>query len=440
MKDKHRTDLSVADLLAVPSLWAITEDGLLKAIAVLRDVLSDPKRLEVLLTESPRDVPSILTVDGETARINIRGILTSPGSFYERLRIGTSYASIRKAVERAVEDPAIKRIVLSVNSPGGEATGAMDTADLIYSYRGKKPIVAETSGLMASGAYWVASSADEIHATRDADVGSIGVYLMHVDVSNFLEKEGINVTTFKAGKFKAAGSPYEKLTEEKRVYFQERVDRIYEDFVSAVARNRNMDPEAIKATEAKVFDGRQALELGLVDLVFGVNHQVGNSKIREDKMMAKEKEKLLHELEEARAEIERLQEEISKISSEYSDLLSQVELTEEERLKERVETRLDEAMKEGRIPPAVIEAGLADFLVTVSCLNFELEDEDGNCSEMNAADYFLAEILPAFPANLAHLGTDFSQLAGKRSETEDVDRKLAEKIVEFAKKFNAKKE
>jgi signal peptide peptidase SppA len=168
-----------------------------------------------------------------------------------------------------VDDSNIGAIVLDVNSPGGQVNGIADAAQRIYEARGKKPIVAVANHLMASAAYWIGSAADEIVMAPDAEVGSIGVFAVHQDVSKALEQDGVKVSIIKAGKYKTEGNPFEPLSEEARGVMQERVHEAYEGFIGAVARHRDVGVEDVRGGygEGRVVGAKQALRLGMADRV-----------------------------------------------------------------------------------------------------------------------------------------------------------------------------
>jgi signal peptide peptidase SppA len=138
---------------------------------------------------------------------------------------------------------------------------------MVYAARGQKPIVAFANGMMASAAYWIGSAADEIVAEETAEIGSIGVVMMHYDYSGADEQAGVKRTILQAGHYKAMGNDTEPLSEEAEEYFQGHLDYLYTLFVDAVARNRDVTAEAVieDMAEGRIFIGRQAVDAGLVD-------------------------------------------------------------------------------------------------------------------------------------------------------------------------------
>ncbi len=205
-------------------------------------------------------------IDGGVAIVDVMGTLVHRASGMEAMSGMTSYESLRSEMKQALSDPDVKSILLRVDSPGGEVAGLFDFADELHAARGAKPIYAIAEDLAASAAYAIASAADRLYVTRTGQVGSIGVIATHMDVSRAAKNQGVEVEHVIAGKHKADGSPYDP---EKRpaglAKLQERVNAVYEEFTSDVARNRGVSQAAVKATEAAVFDATKATELGLAD-------------------------------------------------------------------------------------------------------------------------------------------------------------------------------
>jgi len=199
------------------------------------------------------------------AMIPITGVL------YNRMAYScdwfTGYNAVRSQMQAAMADPSVKGIIFDVNSPGGMVQGCMELADEIYSMRGQKPMCAVVDGNCTSAAYALASSADQVIATRSADVGSIGVVAMHADLSGALEQAGVKITYIYAGKHKVDGNPFQPLSKDVKADVQASVDNSYEDFVALVARNRGMNAQAVRDTEAQIYSAPEAKQMGLIDAV-----------------------------------------------------------------------------------------------------------------------------------------------------------------------------
>ena len=179
----------------------------------------------------------------------------------------TGYTYIARALQRGLADEEVKKIAFLCDSPGGEASGNFELGDIIYNARGQKPMQAFADDRAYSAAYLIACSTNSITMTRTGGVGSIGAYAMHVDVSKALEQDGIKITFIKFGERKTDGNPYEKLSARAKLRIQERIDRLGNLFVEAVARNRGLEEQVVRDTEADCFGAEEALELGLADKV-----------------------------------------------------------------------------------------------------------------------------------------------------------------------------
>jgi signal peptide peptidase SppA len=202
------------------------------------------------------------------------GILQIPvfGVLLNRLafqigRYATGYTYIQRALQRGMADQEVKGIAFLCDSPGGEVAGNFELVDKIYAARGDKPIRAFAAEHAYSAAYSIASAADTISMTRTAGVGSIGVVTAHVDYSGAMDKEGIKVTFVYAGKHKVDGNPYQKLPDSVKARMQQRIDKLYGIFTATVARNRGIEDQAVRDTEAACYSAEEALEVGLADSI-----------------------------------------------------------------------------------------------------------------------------------------------------------------------------
>jgi signal peptide peptidase SppA len=183
----------------------------------------------------------------------------------------TTYEQIGASFQAALKDPKVSKIVLDIDSPGGEVSGVFDLVDEIYNARGIKPIIAAVNDIAYSAAYAIASAADKIYVPRTGGTGSIGVIAVHTDQSKYNEKAGMKYTAIYAGAKKNDFSPHEEISVEALGDVQSKVDSVYDLFVKTVARNRNINPDDVKATEAGIFLGEEGLEVGLADQILSWN-------------------------------------------------------------------------------------------------------------------------------------------------------------------------
>ncbi len=181
----------------------------------------------------------------------------------------TGYDYIWRAYQRGMGDLNVKGIAFVVDSPGGEVAGNFDCVDRMFALRGTKPVRGFAAEYAYSAAYSIISVCDigGITVSRTGGVGSIGVVTGHLDVSGAMEKAGLKFTYIFAGAHKVDGNPYEPLPADVKERIQERIDALYDVFVSTVARNRGMDEQAIRNTEALTFTAPQALSIGLADKI-----------------------------------------------------------------------------------------------------------------------------------------------------------------------------
>ncbi len=215
----------------------------------------------------------ILTRFGPVAVIAIEGTLVHKGAWLDSYSGETSYEGIQTQVLRAQRDDAVRGVVFEVDSFGGEAAGAFDTADTIAELSAVKPTIAILTDFALSAGYLLASATRQIVLPETGYAGSIGVIAMHVDFSRAVENDGIRVTVMKSGARKDDGSPFKPLDDEYRARWQAQLDKSRELFAATVARyrGRRLSKAAALATEADVFRGEDAVEAGLADGVVRPN-------------------------------------------------------------------------------------------------------------------------------------------------------------------------
>jgi len=231
-------------------------------LAALGDRIGWPEPQSALPIPPPRvqpDAPLGIAV------IPIHGTLVRRSIGLEAASGLTSYGEIGAMVEAALGDPAVTGILLDVDSPGGEAGGVFELAERIRSADAVKPIWAIASDSAFSAAYAIACSASRIVVTRTGGVGSVGVIAMHVDQSVRDAQEGFRYTAITAGARKNDFSPHDKLSNEAAARLQAEVDRLYGIFIAHVAAMRGLDADTVRATEAGLFFGPEAIAAGLVD-------------------------------------------------------------------------------------------------------------------------------------------------------------------------------
>lgn len=190
--------------------------------------------------------PMDFAVANGVAVIPIHGVMRQKGDLFTLIFGGASTEIIAADVLRAASDPAVRQIVLDINSPGGSVFGVQELSAAIKAADQRKPVFAVANSMAASAAYWTASQARKLYVTTGGQVGSIGVYQMHADWSKRNEMDGIDITYISAGKYKTEGNPDAPLTDEAKADMQTTVNAYYDAFVSAVASGRGVTPKAVR--------------------------------------------------------------------------------------------------------------------------------------------------------------------------------------------------
>ena len=199
--------------------------------------------------------------DGSSAIIPIKGVITSGYPTIFRAIGFADTGEIAAWVRAAAQDKDVTQIFLSIDSPGGMVTGTPELADEVAAAAMVKPVIAHSSGLMDSAAFWVASQATATYCTQSADVGCIGVYQVNYDWSGWNEKVGVRAEMFKSGDLKGAGHPDIPLSADQRAHIQSQIDAIGEQFRSAVTSKRTLVAE--DSMRGQSFIGTEAVARNL---------------------------------------------------------------------------------------------------------------------------------------------------------------------------------
>jgi signal peptide peptidase SppA len=207
-------------------------------------------------------------IDG-IAVIEISGVLIHRGGWIGQSSGQTSYEGIAAQIEAAAGDPSVRGIALDIDSFGGEVAGVFDLADRIRALRDSKPVWAFVAEHAFSAGYALASQADRILLPRTGALGSIGVVVLHADLSGQLDQDGVRVTLIHSGRHKVDGNPYAPLPEGVRDDIQREIDVLRFLFAETVAAGRagRLGQDAAMATEAATFRGADAVAAGLADEV-----------------------------------------------------------------------------------------------------------------------------------------------------------------------------
>jgi len=242
-------------------IWAI-QDGLLpNLLAKAKAFDASQKPHAATSTQARRGASRSIAV------IGLQGTLMQRSNPFLSFFGGTGLSQFVAQLQAAADDDSIAQILIEIDSPGGEVYGTGEAAQAVLDARKSKPVVAISNSLAASAAYWIGSQADEFFCTPGGEVGSIGVYTAHEDLSKVLEASGVDVTLISAGKYKTEGNPYGPLDRDAKAHMQSRVDEYYGAFTRDVARGRAVPVDQVRGGmgQGRVLGAKQALDAGMID-------------------------------------------------------------------------------------------------------------------------------------------------------------------------------
>ena len=194
------------------------------------------------------------------ARVQVSGIITDDQKMQDLL-------------DRVGKSDRVKAVILDINSPGGTTTGGEAMYDAIRRLAEKKPVVAVCGTLATSAAYIVALATDRIFVYGNTITGSVGVIFQWADVSELMHTLGVKIEEVKSGPLKAVPNPFEPTDEKGKALAEEMVQEAKTWFVNLVAERRKIEPASIPGlTDGRVYSGRQAIALRLVD-------EIGDEKV-----------------------------------------------------------------------------------------------------------------------------------------------------------------
>jgi protease-4 len=204
---------------------------------------------------SDQEAPSFSLSTNQVALLEIEGAIFDSQTFNQQLK---DYG--RRSGVRAV--------VVRLNTPGGGVAATQEIYEAVLRFRTetRKKVIASMSSVAASGGYYVACATDRVYANPGSITGSIGVIAEWYNYGDLLRWAKMQDVVIKSGEYKDAGNPARPLTEAERAYFQRLIDGLYNQFVSAVVKNRKMPEGAVrKLADGRVYTGEEAKQLGLID-------------------------------------------------------------------------------------------------------------------------------------------------------------------------------
>ena len=180
----------------------------------------------------------------------------------------TDSKDVTEDIVRFKADAAIRGVVIRINSPGGSVAPTQEIFREVQKLREKKKVYVSMGAVCASGGYYVATAGEKIFANPSTITGSIGVIMEQPVVEDLMRKIGVQTNTLKAGDLKDAGSPFRKMTDSERLYFNTVLQEIHLQFIKDVASGRKMSVEmATKLSDGRIYTGNQAKTLQLVDSI-----------------------------------------------------------------------------------------------------------------------------------------------------------------------------
>ena len=252
--------------------WAM-EPGKLLAIVDLLAMQADGVKFgadEIEARIAPQTAAAVARREGKVAIVPLRGIISPRASMTSNSSTGggATAEGFASNIDQFADDDTVKAIIVDADTPGGNVLGVDEASAAVAAVRGRKPIVVQVNGNLASAGYWIGASADEIVMTPSSSVGAIGVRMAHDDLTAKLEKDGVSREILSAGKFKGEGV-LGPLTDEARAYMQGRIDEYYGMFVDRVAAGRGVAASAVRDGfgQGRMLGATAAVREGMADRV-----------------------------------------------------------------------------------------------------------------------------------------------------------------------------
>ena len=252
---------------ALAEPWAITAEGLELVLSVA--ARENDVSIDALEAYRAEHVPTAerLTRRGSVAMLDVRGPLVSRANLFTAISGATSYDILRRDLQAALDDPSIRAIVMSYDTPGGSVTNVDELAKAVRAGKAIKPIVAYVGGSAASAGYWLASQSTEIVIADTALLGSIGVRAALQDTS----KKDAEAGRIEFISSQSPGKRTDLSTDEGRARIQRTIDALADVFIATVAEGRGVKPDDVIAK----FGGGDVL-IGSAAVAAGMADRIGN--------------------------------------------------------------------------------------------------------------------------------------------------------------------
>ena len=207
-------------------------------------------------------------VNSQIVVMDVEGVIQDTGEESYFTAEAYNHRSFMEKLNAIKDNDTVKGIILRVNSPGGGVVESAEIHNKLMQIKKetKKPIYVSMGSQAASGGYYISTPADKIFASPETMTGSLGVIMQSYNFEGLAEKYGIDMVTIKSGKYKDLMNPFREVTEDEKEILQSMVTSSYDQFVKVIAEGRSMpEDEVRKIADGRIYDGRQAKEINLID-------------------------------------------------------------------------------------------------------------------------------------------------------------------------------
>ncbi|HJV17892.1 MAG TPA: signal peptide peptidase SppA [Bacillales bacterium] len=226
-----------------------------------------------LLSQSEQPFSEEVVKEGnelkKIAILDVDGVIQDTGEAQSLLQSsGYNHQTFLKKLDYVKDDDSVKGIILRVNSPGGGVVESAEIHNKLLQIEKKtgKPVYVSMGSMAASGGYYISTAANKIYASPETLTGSLGVIMEGINYEGLAKKYGVDFVTIKSGQYKDIMSPTRKMTDAERQILQKMIDHSYEGFVKVISDGRHLTIDQVKKiADGRVYDGRQAKELKLID-------------------------------------------------------------------------------------------------------------------------------------------------------------------------------
>jgi protease-4 len=180
--------------------------------------------------------------------------------------------ALTRELRRVRGDAKVKAVVLRINSPGGSAVASEQIQRELTLIAARKPLVVSMGSLAASGGYWISTAASRVFAQPNTITGSIGVFSLVPNIKGLANRNGITFDTVKTGRYADLFTIARPRTADELAVLQRGTDAVYDAFIARVSTARHLTPDSVRMiAEGRVWSGVQALRIGLVDSLGGLD-------------------------------------------------------------------------------------------------------------------------------------------------------------------------